>query len=100
MYFSRLCDRLLAAVTLRLRNGEMTERELARRIGMSQPHVHNVLKRRRILTAPVADLLLEAFRMSALDLVSNEEWQSWVKHRESRPLPGTFPTPGGPSNPS
>ena len=36
--------KLLARVRDRLHNGELTERGLARQIGISQPHVHNVLK--------------------------------------------------------
>ncbi|MDX2152644.1 MAG: helix-turn-helix transcriptional regulator [Bryobacteraceae bacterium] len=93
-------DRLLVAVRLRLRNGELTERALARRIGMSQPHVHNVLKGQRMLTPATADRLLREFRMTVLDLVEPEEWDRWTRNRDPWPLPCRSRVPGEPSSPS
>jgi transcriptional regulator with XRE-family HTH domain len=66
-------DLLISLRTLlveRVRNGELTERGLARRIGISQAHMHNVLKGVRILTPEVADLILRELRMSVEDLVA------------------------------
>ena len=65
--------RLLDTVRFRLRNGEWTERGLARQLGVSQPHVHNVLKGIRTLTPALSDLLLHLLGMSLLDLVGAEE---------------------------
>lgn len=72
----------------RIRNGELTERNLARRIGMSQAHVHNVLKGARILTAEVADLLMLELNLSVGDLVTGEDLAVRRKPpgRELRPL--------------
>jgi hypothetical protein len=65
--------RLLDTVRFRLRNGEWTERGLAHQLGVSQPHVHNVLKGIRTLTPALSDLLLHLLDMSLLDLVGAEE---------------------------
>lgn len=42
----------------RLYNGELTERSLARVTGISQPHLHNVLKGKRLLSIPKLDQIL------------------------------------------
>jgi plasmid maintenance system antidote protein VapI len=46
-------QRLLAYVRDRIHNGELTERGFARMIGISQPHVHNVLKGVRNLSIEI-----------------------------------------------
>ena len=51
--------RLLAYVRSQIRNGELTERGFARLIGISQPHVHNVLKGVRNLSPEFFDLALK-----------------------------------------
>jgi hypothetical protein len=65
--------RLLDQVRLRLCNGELTERRLARMAGISQPHMHNVLKGVRSLTPEVADLLLASLGLSMLDMIAPDE---------------------------
>ena len=50
-----------------IRNGQLTERGLARRTGLSQAHIHNVLKGVRPLTPVVADRILTAMNLSVLD---------------------------------
>jgi len=75
MCFEDLQQRLIATIKARLRNGEMTERRLARVTGISQPHVHNVLKGARFLSLEVADRILRQLGMSILDLVTEGEWQ-------------------------
>jgi len=67
--------RLLALVRERIHNGELTERGLARRIGISQPHAHNVLKGARNLSPEVFDSLLRHLHLSILDLAADEELQ-------------------------
>ena len=42
--FEILRNRLIENIRYRIRNGELTERGLARRTGISQPHLHNLLK--------------------------------------------------------
>ena len=87
-----LMNDLLAALKSnlngRIRNGELTERNLARRIGMSQAHVHNVLKGARILTAEVADLLMLELNLTVGDLVTGEDLVAGRKPpgRELRPV--------------
>jgi hypothetical protein len=67
-----LLTALKAHLNLRIRNGELTERNLAKRIGLSQAHMHNVLKGARILTAEVADLLMLELNLTVADLVTEE----------------------------
>jgi AraC-like DNA-binding protein len=58
MYFELLQLRLIAHVQQRVQRGELTERALARHTGISQPHLHNMLKGARALSPHMADLLL------------------------------------------
>jgi len=72
MHFGELQRRLIAALRSRLRNGELTERRLARLTGISQPHIHNVLKGKRILSPRAADIILRKTELSILDLLRPE----------------------------
>ena len=83
MYFALLQERLLHRLRLRLRNGELTERSLARLTGISQPHVHNVLKGTRILSSDIADVILRKLGMSVLDLVESDELESAMAIRNA-----------------
>jgi hypothetical protein len=76
--------RLLAYVRSQIRNGELTERGFARLIGISQPHVHNVLKGVRSLSPKFFDLTLKYLHLSLLDLVTSDELEA--HHRQRRPL--------------
>jgi hypothetical protein len=69
MNFQELHDCLAEQVASRVRNGELTERGLARRAGLSQPHLHNVLKGKRYFSLQSADLVLRELGISILDLV-------------------------------
>jgi len=73
MLFQTLQSRLVTAIRTRVRSGELTERRLARLTGISQPHVHNVLKGVRVLSPEVADQLLRELRLSLLDLLDAAE---------------------------
>ncbi|HWB99940.1 MAG TPA: hypothetical protein VG672_24700 [Bryobacteraceae bacterium] len=55
-----------------VRNGEVTERGLARLAGISQPHLHNVLKGVRAMTPEIGDLLLVTLKLDLLDLFEPE----------------------------
>ena len=66
--FRELQGRLLRYVVRRIRNGEFTERGLARILGVSQPQLHNVLKGARPLKPEFADCLLQHFKIGVLDL--------------------------------
>jgi transcriptional regulator with XRE-family HTH domain len=78
MYFQTLQSRLLAAIRMKVRTGELTERRLARLTGISQPHIHNVLKGARELSPEIADLILRELKISLLDLVEHEELSARV----------------------
>src|SRR5579885_3347408 len=51
-------------------------RRLARLTGVSQPHIHNILKGIRTLTPDVADLVLEHLDLDLLDLFERERIDS------------------------
>lgn len=71
--FHSLQCRLLAFVNSRIRNGELSERALALRLGVSQPQLHNVLKGARKLQNWLADAFLAEFAISVLDLLTAAE---------------------------
>ena len=75
MDFQELERRLIENLNERIRSGELTERGLARLAGISQPHVHNVLKGKRIFSLQMADLILHVLRMDLRDLMSLEEME-------------------------
>lgn len=68
--FRRLQIRLLDRLKTRVRNGELTERSLARLSGVSQPHIHNVLKGTRLLSTEMADQILRQLRIDVSDLLA------------------------------
>ncbi len=53
----------------RVRSGQVTERGLARMCGISQPHMHNVLKSVRSFSTHSADRLLRALDLQLTDLI-------------------------------
>ena len=83
MTFREAQLKLLAYVVDRIHNGELTERGFARLMGISQPHVHNVLKGARNLSPEIFDLILKYFHMSLLDLASVEEIEANLKKRRA-----------------
>jgi transcriptional regulator with XRE-family HTH domain len=73
MSFNMLRIRLIGHLRTRIQNGELTERSLARFSGISQPHIHNVLKGAKILSPKFEDRILNTLRLSVLDLFSEDE---------------------------
>ncbi len=71
--FSQLLSKVASATRHRIQNGEFTERGLARLAGISQPHLHNVLKGVREMTPSVGDALLIAMDIGLLDIVDPED---------------------------
>jgi hypothetical protein len=67
-----LYERLVDVARQRIRAGELTERGLSRMCGVSQPHIHNVLKSIRALSPGSADRLMEALGVTLPELV----WRS------------------------
>ncbi|MEX2300977.1 MAG: S24 family peptidase [Bryobacterales bacterium] len=68
-----LLARLIRHLTERVRRGEMSERSLARLTRYSQPHIHNVLKGSRTMTAEMADRILHLLGVPLLALLTQEE---------------------------
>ncbi len=52
-------------------------------IGISQPHVHNVLKGERNLSIGISDSILNIFHISILDLASLEDLDTNLKSRKA-----------------
>jgi transcriptional regulator with XRE-family HTH domain len=73
MDFQELERRFIEYLRQRIRSGDLTERKLARLTGISQPHVHNVLKGKRAFSMAMADTILHVLRLDLLDLIQPEE---------------------------
>lgn len=71
--FRLLQTRLLTQIRARVQNGEISERALARLSGLSQPHLHNVLKGARFFSLQAADQVLQSLRIDLLDLLTHTE---------------------------
>ena len=71
--FGELQLRLILHLRQRVRSGEMTERGLARVIGVSQPHLHNVLKGKHLLSMTMADRILRHLHLDLLDLIDPDQ---------------------------
>jgi len=71
MSFRKLQTNLIEVLRSLVRNGEITERGLARITGVSQPHIHNVLKGVRELSPGLSDRILREFRLSVRDLLGD-----------------------------
>jgi len=91
--------RLLAYVRDRIRNGELTERGFARRIGVSQPHVHNVLKGARNLSPEIIDLMLKHLHLSLLDLAPADLLEAHLRQRQAAERPAEAPFLASPIGP-
>jgi transcriptional regulator with XRE-family HTH domain len=66
-------QRFVAVLQKRIRNGEVTERSLARMVGVSQPHMHNVLHGKRTFSVATTDAIMRQLRMDVLDLIEPNE---------------------------
>ena len=71
--FAELIERLRTMLVEQVANGELTERGLARQIGMSQCHIHNVLNGTRMLTPGAADRILGVLQLSIADLLRGKK---------------------------
>lgn len=71
--FRELQRRLILHLRDRVRSGEVSERRLARVIGVSQPHLHNVLKGKHLFSILTADKILRHLQLDLLDLIGPEE---------------------------
>ena len=81
MDFHELQGRFVVFLRERVRSGEITERGLARITRVSQPHIHNVLKEKRLLSIDTSDKILRRLRMDLLDLIRPEDLVEWRRRR-------------------
>jgi len=92
MSFERLSRNLLEQARDRVRNGDFTERSLARFLGISQSHAHNVLNGARPLTPELFDIMLERFGLDVLDLVPRARIECYLsKRRAMTRAPASLP---------
>jgi transcriptional regulator with XRE-family HTH domain len=73
--------RLIAHLHALVRSGDATERGLARLTGVSQPHMHNVLKGKRLLSLEMADQVLAQLHLDLLDFIEPGELLEWQRRR-------------------
>ena len=83
MYFESLETRLLAHIRAKVVSGEVTERGLARLTGISQPHLHNVLKGVRSLSIEMADQIMRRLRITVVDLMEEKDLAGLAPPRAS-----------------
>lgn len=76
MTLGDLQHRFVALLRKRVRNGELTEQGLARMVGVSQPHMHHVLKGKRAFSIGTTDSIMRQLRVDVLDLIEPSEWTS------------------------
>jgi transcriptional regulator with XRE-family HTH domain len=79
--FHELQQRLIDVARQRVRAGKFTERGLARVCGISQPHIHNILKNARSLSNESADRLLQALEINLPDLLWRDNTLAAVNFR-------------------
>jgi hypothetical protein len=103
LLFRTLHGRLIEHIKARVRNGEITERKLANITGISQPHVHNLLKGTRRLSPDSADCLLRNLHLSVVDLLEPLEVEQHAQSSETKgngQLPGISRGPAGRLSPN
>ncbi len=91
MLFADARTSLISELRARVRNGELTERGLARLVGVSQPHIHNVLKGARLLSPELSDQILRHLRISLLDLIARDQIEAYFNF--AAPLGGYLYVP-------
>lgn len=79
MYFEDFRLLLLENLRRRVHNGEVTERGLAKFVGVSQPHMHNLLNGTRMLSPEMGDRILYHLRLSLLDLCEPGTFDRYVR---------------------
>jgi hypothetical protein len=88
MFLCEIQDALVEMLRARVRNGEITERALARLVGVSQPHLHHVLNGKRRLSTEMMDRCLYQLRMSTLDLMDRSALVRYLDCEQ--PEPGEY----------
>jgi len=78
MFLYEIQDAFVELLRAKVRNGEITERALAKLVGVSQSHLHNVLKGIRRLSPAVMDRCLYQLRLGVLDLIDRTKLISYL----------------------
>jgi len=73
MTFHQLQLRLIEELRNRVRSGAATERGLAHQSGLSQPHLHHVLKGKRVLSIQKTDEVLRRLELDILHFIQPED---------------------------
>ncbi len=81
MTFHDLQQRLVDELRLRVRSGAATERGLARLSGISQPHLHHVLKGKRTFSIEKSDEVLRRLQIDVLQLILMDELREPSRRR-------------------
>jgi hypothetical protein len=81
MTFHDLQQRLIEELRHRVHSGAATERGLARHTGISQPHLHNVLKGKRLLSVEKSDTVLHRLQIDIFNLIEAEELRESSRRR-------------------
>jgi hypothetical protein len=81
--FVELQTRLIARLRNKVRSGETTERGLARLIGISQPHIHNVLKGDKLFSLDMSDRVLQELHLDLLDFIEPSEIEEKIRRAAS-----------------
>lgn len=69
MYFGDMYQALTATLQTVVANGELSERRLARLAGISQPHIHNALRHKKVLSPAACDKILRSLGLTVFDLL-------------------------------
>ena len=81
-----LCNRLIHNLRVGVSSGSLTVRRLAKEIGVSQPHMQNIMSGKRALTIQMADRLLQHQQRSVLDLANASELGEALMRATTTPL--------------
>jgi hypothetical protein len=87
--FRELTRRLIRYLNGMVSRGEISERGLARLTLYSQPHIHNVLNGRRVMTIDLADQIMAMLNLPLAFLLSQDE----ISGRVSGPPADVLPVP-------
>ncbi len=94
MYLRELRELLIATARERVQAGELSERQLSKMSGVSQPHIHHILNSQRVPSVDIADRVMKALGLGAMDLLSHDPVHSSTGFR-SIPLLDERIGPGG-----
>lgn len=72
MLFGECHEAIITYLRQRIYNGELTERGLAKLVGVSQPHINAAIQGKKALSKEVCDRILICLHISLLDLIGRD----------------------------